>query len=536
MRATFLTATTIAFTAVSAPLEAQDLADRVNSARADVVRISFPTRPEICGDGKSISETTADGYVTHTFWSGGYSINTHGFWDVDCEQGPMRLVVERRNGRITELRAAVGVDWLPDAPGVDIGTFSGREAANWLLDVAEVNDEVSSIAFLAANAAADAPIADRLLVTAANESLDVDVRQRAIRWVNRAAVREGMEGQADRLLRSLALARADNVEVRERAIRSLRETTENDAWLRDQYSDLDRTQLKERVIRRIGESSSRSNAAWLRSVALERNERVDLRERALRVIGEMTDGHAEIRDMYARLDRSELKERALRVVGEKGSPEGMLWIRQVAADENERTSVRERAIRILGESTSLATMQQLYRDADASALKDRILRMVGEQRTAESAEWLEQVATDSDERIDLRDRAIKLLGEYESLSVRGLFETLDHDDLRVRALRITAERSGAGTTDWLTGIATSTRYSAEVRDRAVRLLGERAIASSELAALYDEVTSYDLRRRVIRILAERGDDVAADKLRDIMETDPSRDLRRYASRRLAEMR
>jgi len=475
MRATLLAATTVAVAAVAGPLQAQDLAHRANSARADVVRFSFPTRAEICGDGKSISETTAHGFVTHTFWSGGYSINTQGFWEVDCRQGPMRIVVKRENGRVTELRAAVGVDWLPDAAGVDLGTFSGSEAANWLLDIAESNEDVGSITFLAANAAADAPIVDRLLAMAADESQDPDVRQRAIRYVNRAAEREGMERQTDRLLRNLALARADNVEVRERAIRSLRETSENDAWLREQYSDIDRTQLQERVIRRIGESVSRANSAWLRTVALDAGERVELRERALRVIGENPDGHDEVWDLYDRLDRSTLQERALRVIGEKGTPAEMEWIREVATDVSERTSVRERAIRILGEGASLATMRQLYSDVDGSVLKERVLRMAGEQRTSETAEWLEQIATDRDE----------------------------------------------GT---------------ELRDRAIRLLGERPIPTSELAGLYDEVSGYDLRRRLIRVLAERGDETAADKLRDIMESDSSRELRRYASRRLAEMR
>jgi hypothetical protein len=536
MRSILSIATILAVAAVFCPLDAQDLADRVNAVRGNTVRLSFPTRPEICGDGKSIGETTADGFTTHTFWSGGYSINNQEFWQLDCRTGPMRLVVERVNGRVTELRAAVGVDWLPDARGTDLGTFTGVEVATWLLDIAAASEGISSVAFLAANAAQDAPIAKRLFEIARDGELSSEVRQRAVRWINRAAEREGMVGQADRLLRELVVARAENVEVRERAIRSLRETNENDVWLRERYSRIDRTQLQERVIRRIGASSSAANVAWLRSLALDANERLELRERALRVIGEKTAGHDEIRALYDRLDRSALKERAVRVVGDNSSPEEKRWIRQVAADRNEPTSVRERAIRILGEDADLATMQQLFRDTEGSSLRERILRMVGAMRTPDAAAWLEHVATDREEAKELRDRAIRLLGEYESTAVRDLFERLNSDDLRDRALRITSERSDRGTTEWLTGIATSTRYSTQIRDRALRLLGERAVATTELAAIYEDVSGTDLRRRVIRLLAERADDAAVDKLRLIAETDPSRDLRRYASRRLDEIR
>ena len=408
--------------------------------------------------------------------------------------------------------------------------------ATWLLDIAEANEDIARVAMLAANAAQDAPIANRLFEMARDKTLDPDVRQRALRWINRAAEREGMLGQADRLLRELVVARAENVEVRERAIRSLRETNENDTWLCEQYAHIDRTPLQERVIRRIGESSSASNATFLRSVILDANEHVELRERALRVIGEKDGHHEEIRALYDRLDRTDLKERALRLVGDKSSPEERRWIRQVAADVDEPTQVRERAIRILGEDADIATMRQLYRDADRGALKERVLRLVGENQTADAAEWLEQVATDREATHELRDRAIRLLGKYESTAVRDLFERLDSDDLRDRALRLTAERSDGGTSDWLRDIATGTRYSTEIRDRALRLLAERAVATSDLAAVYDAVRGTDLRRRVIRLLAERDDETAVDKLRAISETDRSRELRRYASRRLAEMR
>jgi hypothetical protein len=376
---------------------------------------------------------------------------------------------------VKELRVAVGVDWLPAARGTDLGTFTGAEAATWLLDLAEANEDIGSIAFLAANAALDAPIANRLFTMARDDALHSDVRQRAVRWMNRAADREGMLDRADRVMRELVVARGEDVEVRERAIRSLRESAENDAWLRERYDSVDRTQLRERMIRRLGASNSASNATWLRSVVLNQRERLELRERALRVIAEQAAGHDAIRALYGRLDHSALKERALRVVGARGSAEDNRWIRQVAEDARERTNVRERAIRILAENANLVSLQRLYREIGVSALRERVLRTAGERRMAGTTEWLEQVATDRDEPTELRDRAL-------------------------------------------------------------RLLADRAFETEAFAAIYDDVANHDLRRRVIRILAERSDEAAIEKLRAIADADPNRELRRYAWRRLGEIR
>ena len=88
MRTVLSLATILGIAAVISPLDAQNLADRVNAVRSNTVRLSFPTRPEICGDGKSIAERADEGFTTHTFWSGGYSINNNQeFWEFDCRTG-----------------------------------------------------------------------------------------------------------------------------------------------------------------------------------------------------------------------------------------------------------------------------------------------------------------------------------------------------------------------------------------------------------------------------------------------------------------
>ena len=131
-RAMSLAIASIALGATFTPSYGQSLTDRVDGVRDGVVRLSFETRAVVCGDGQSIGEQTAEGLVTHTFWSEGYSIQNYEFWQPDCRNGPMRLVIEKQSGVVSELRAAVGVDWMADARGTDLGSVAGPEVADWL--------------------------------------------------------------------------------------------------------------------------------------------------------------------------------------------------------------------------------------------------------------------------------------------------------------------------------------------------------------------------------------------------------------------
>jgi len=499
--------------------------------------MSFETRPEVCGDGRSIGEQTAEGFVLHTFGNGyGYSIDTYEDWVPNCRRGPLRLVVTKRGGRVVDLAAAVGVEWRADPSVPDLGTVASTEAARWLLDVAaEGNDDVARIAFLAANAAAGAQIADRLFDMARDRRLDSDVRARAMRWMNGAAAREGKSDEADEVLRNVAESRDDAYAVRERAIRSLRQTAANDAYLRNVYGRLDHRDLKERVIRRLGESPTPDNVRWIGAIATTPGESVELRERAIRVIGGELGRPDDVREMFARLDHPDLKERALRVVAEQSGMGANPWLRTVAADTRQPLNVREQAVRLIGEQSTGEDLLELYESLDAVQLRERVVRMVGEMRTPAAEEWLRSVALDRNERIDLRERAVRVLCEDDAAEARALFDRLESVQLKERALRIAGEARDAGTNEWLRGIAADRSQRSEFRDRALRILADHAIASVEMAALYDRLNDSDLQRRVIRILADRADERAIEKLIAISESDPDLDLRRYAMRRLGDV-
>jgi hypothetical protein len=525
----------LTLTATAAQAQTASIARRIDRVPDGRIRMSFATRPEICGDGRSIGEETADGFVLHSFEGYGYSIQTYEDWVPDCHRGPLRLVASKRGGRIVDLAAAVGVEWRAD-PGVpDLGMVESAEAASWLLDVAaQGDDDVGRIAFLAADAAADAPIANRLFAMAQDRGLDADVRERAIRWMNGAAEREGKSDAADVVLKQVAESRIEAHAVRERAIRTLRQNAANEAYLRNLYGRLDDRELKERIIRRLGDSPSPDNVEWIGTIATTSGEPLELRERAIRVVGDELDRPDDVRQMFNRLDHPELKERALRVVAEQSGASAGAWLREVAADRGQPMDVRERAVRLIGETASASDLLRLYQEVDAVQLRERVVRMAGELETPAATEWLRSVALDRSAHTEVRERAVRILCEGDGAQARALFQQLESVELKERALRMAGEARGAETNEWLRDIAVDERERSEFRERAIRILAERAIASREIAELYDRLDRTDLRRRVVRVLAERDDEQAIERLIAIAESDRDPDMRRYAIRRLGE--
>ncbi len=200
MRHIFLSAAALA--AVITGVEsasAQSLAQRVDRVRDGTVRLSFAARPGVCGNGRN------------------FSIN-HGpreEWQSECEDGPVRLVVERKNGRTTDLRAYVGGRWRGSADA-DLGQVSAREAGQWLFTVAEAGGPAAADAVFPATLADSMEAWPGLLRLARNDKLEQKTRKSAVFWLGQAAADAATQG-----LDSLAEDDRQDREVREAAIFAL---------------------------------------------------------------------------------------------------------------------------------------------------------------------------------------------------------------------------------------------------------------------------------------------------------------------------
>ena len=459
------------------PPQGGDLARRINAAPDGIVKMTYASRDGICGDGRTfIADGTSAGRGYDVWFMDGVSFSSMG-GDIAarCVRSPVTLLVVVRDKQVVDVQPFVGPSSsASERTGTDLGRVAAADASRYLLDLASRGrDDIARDAILAASIADSVRVAQPLAAMARNKSLSSSVRETALKWVGRVAAREG---------------------------------------------DRDATRVA-------------------RTILEDRDDQMDVRERAVRVVGEEPDGAAYLRSTYAQLQETTLRERAVRVVGENGTREDMDWIRTVALDRAERTSIRERAVRMLAEANDARTLRQLYDQLDDASLRERIVRVMAEIGDADSKRWLRDLVERKTEATSVRERAIRSLAEMGDVAyLQSAYRSVDDDGLRERILRSVADGGGTETMKWLRDIARDTKERSALRERAVRSLAESGAATAELVSLYDAVTDHVVRDRLVSVLAERGDRAARDKLRAIAENDPDDDLRRRAVRKLAESR
>jgi hypothetical protein len=117
---------------IAAPLAAQQpLAARVAAVGNGIAQFEFPSRPDACGDGLS--------YVRI-----GNSMN--GSFDSrtpvrSCEPGPVRIVLELKDGAVTALRDYLGPVPPMQAGVTELGEVPASEGSSYLLGLVESQPE-----------------------------------------------------------------------------------------------------------------------------------------------------------------------------------------------------------------------------------------------------------------------------------------------------------------------------------------------------------------------------------------------------------
>jgi hypothetical protein len=169
----------MALTVLSAESRGQSIAERVNAVRDGQVRMSFTARPGVCGNGRNIStrRDTDD-------------------WESWCEPGPVRVALDIRNGRISDIDTYVGGRWRNRDRVTDLGSVPAPEAAEYLLSLAHGLDDgdVGEDAVFPATLADSADVWPQLLSLAKDRSRPGETRKSATFWLSQAAGDAAAEG------------------------------------------------------------------------------------------------------------------------------------------------------------------------------------------------------------------------------------------------------------------------------------------------------------------------------------------------------
>ncbi|MDQ3673524.1 MAG: HEAT repeat domain-containing protein [Gemmatimonadota bacterium] len=197
------------------PASGQSIAERVARVPNGSVRMSFAARPGVCGSGNSIHH----GNRGRTTWNDNrWESSRDVEWDSECAHGPVRVVLDRSDGHTSALRFYVGGRWRPGgADATDLGLVSARDAANYLVSVAQTDrGAIGSKAIFPATIADSADVWPALMRVARNPDVPRGTRTQAVFWIGQAA---GEAATAD--LGALVVDNTVDREVREQAVFAL---------------------------------------------------------------------------------------------------------------------------------------------------------------------------------------------------------------------------------------------------------------------------------------------------------------------------
>jgi HEAT repeat protein len=167
---------------VAARGAAQSVAARISAVSSGTVRITYAARPGVCGSGEHNIQIR--------------SHDKRDEWEGECEEGPVRVAIDRSGGKVVAIRSYVGGRWH-GGTATDLGVVPAAEAVQWLLALAERNEPASDDAIFPASLGDSVETWPALLRIAKNPSTRRDTRRNAIFWLGQAAGEAATKGLDD---------------------------------------------------------------------------------------------------------------------------------------------------------------------------------------------------------------------------------------------------------------------------------------------------------------------------------------------------
>jgi len=292
--------------------EAQSIASRVSQVRDGKVRMSFASRDDICGWNNGISTSASHDRNGRGSWNGG-DRQTDVEYDQDCSEGPVRVVLSLRDGKVSKIRSYVGGRWrLNDA--TDLGTVSTRDAVDYLLGVANRDDgRGSGEAIFPVTLADSVDITSRLGAIAENESRSDDLRGQAIFWLGQSR------------------------------------TEKSGDYLRGLFRKVRDEDVRDKIIFSISQQNDDESQKWLVDLASNANESIELRKKALFWAGQTGTPFSQLSAMYGRMREQEMKDQMIFVFSQRHEPAALDKLMYIAKNDPDR-DVRRKALFWLGQS------------------------------------------------------------------------------------------------------------------------------------------------------------------------------------------
>ena len=358
--------------------EAQSIAQRVQAVRDGKVRMTYASRPDLCGWGYGIGNTN-DNYSNRGRGLSNGDLSDDVAFDVDCARGPVRLVITKRDGDIDRIRAYIGGRWRDTPNTTDLGQVSARDAVDYLFDVANSGRGRGAHEAVFPTTLADSVnVTQRLYDLARNDARDESTRDQAVFWLGQQpddravdlletilrssrgedirdkaifALSQHRSGKGFAILREYAEDRNAPEDLRGKAIFWLgqRKGEERFNYLRGLYTRLESQDLKDKVIFAMSQQRDEQSMQWLVDLASNSGEPIEMRKKALFWAGQTSNSSERLVSMYDRMRESELKEQMIFVLSQRRDRQALDKLMSIVRNDPDR-EMRRKAMFWLGQS------------------------------------------------------------------------------------------------------------------------------------------------------------------------------------------
>ena len=274
-----------------------------------------------------------------------------------------------------------------------------------------------------------------------------------------------------------------------------------------------------------------------------------------------------IRRTLARRDECSvpLRRRAVYLLGRDGvggSPEDLLAVAKDDPDASVRSDALERLAKMPGDAPVRMLEQLLAPSLDertqrsvvnalrvsSSTEASRVLRTVVEREDLSESARAEAVrslsrryeyvtvttarpATTRPADVTVttpRARRDRMLSEADVTALRAVYDKTASRTVKNAILETIGSSETAGGDQWLMSIVRNPNEETRYRQAAMSRLRRPDVSLDELGKLYDGLSERELRGEIIRIMGQREEPAATDKLLDIARTGTDPNLRRAA--------
>lgn len=417
-----LLATFAAFSTLGTALSAQSLADRVAGANLPRVQFTFAGRADVCGNGRSFIQ------VPGNSWYGSFN-------DADrrdaCVAGPVRVLIDRAGREVISIASYVGPVAETPAGVTDLGRVRARDAAEYLLTLAERADgRVSRDALFPATLADSVDVTPRLLAIARNQNGARETRRSAISWLGRPfdSRERAVKDVADALVQ-ISKDDDDNQSVRQQALRTLArlEHGAGTAPLMELARDSQRSWLAREALSALTSSGDPRARQHLRDVVRRAELPDEVLASGIRGLGgEFATGEDMklLRDTYAKLPGDRSREAAVSAIANFGGSENVRWMLALARDADQPVATRRRAIQHAYKGgTPVVEIIKVYDGTTDPQLKDAVIAALVESGEKQATDKLMQIAR-NDESSQMRRKAVSMLSRSSDERVKKFLSEL----------------------------------------------------------------------------------------------------------------